>query len=158
MPTDMFLKLSGITGESNDSKHGGELDIVSWEWGMKHSGTLHSGTSRRRARVSVNNLTCIKVVDKASPALMKKCLNGEVIPEGILTCRKAGDKVVEYYVLTLTNTLIMGIFAGTNQGNDEQVEKLELNFEKFKVAYTAQDSKGRSMGVSEVTWSISENE
>jgi type VI protein secretion system component Hcp len=34
---DYFLKIDGIKGESQDSKHGGEIEIQSFSWGATQS-------------------------------------------------------------------------------------------------------------------------
>lgn len=154
MSRDMFLKLTGITGESQDDKHPDELDIQSWGWGMSQPGREWRGKSR----VVINNVSCIKTVDKSSPSLMQACCTAKVMPEGILTCRKAGDKVVEYYVLTLKNVFIASISAGSTREAEEQMEEIELNFQEFKVAYTAQNAEGQPRGTTEFEWSIAENQ
>ncbi|MGB7991069.1 MAG: type VI secretion system tube protein Hcp, partial [Candidatus Methylophosphatis roskildensis] len=33
MAVDFFLKIDGIEGESADSKHKKEIDVLSWSWG-----------------------------------------------------------------------------------------------------------------------------
>ena len=43
MAVDMFLKLDGIKGESKDSKHSGEIEILAWSWGLSNSGSFGSG-------------------------------------------------------------------------------------------------------------------
>ena len=35
---DFFLKVDGIEGESQDSKHKGEIEVVSWSWGETNAG------------------------------------------------------------------------------------------------------------------------
>jgi type VI secretion system secreted protein Hcp len=37
MPVDVFLKVDGINGESTDSRHRGEIDVLSWSWRMTSS-------------------------------------------------------------------------------------------------------------------------
>ena len=32
--SDMFLKLTGVKGESVDDKHRDEIDVLSWSWGL----------------------------------------------------------------------------------------------------------------------------
>ena len=44
MAVDMYLKLTGIDGESSDSTHAGEIDVLAWSWGASQSGTMHLGT------------------------------------------------------------------------------------------------------------------
>ena len=43
MAVDMFIKIDDIEGESTDDAHGGEIDVLSWSWGMSQSGTTHTG-------------------------------------------------------------------------------------------------------------------
>ena len=38
MATDIFAKIGDIKGESNDSKHKEELEVLSWSWGVAQSG------------------------------------------------------------------------------------------------------------------------
>ena len=38
MAVDYFLKIDGIDGESNDSKHKGSIDVESWSWGETQTG------------------------------------------------------------------------------------------------------------------------
>ena len=43
--SDMFLKISGIKGESTDSKHKDEIDVLSWSWGTSTgTGKVKRGT------------------------------------------------------------------------------------------------------------------
>ncbi|MCP6726322.1 type VI secretion system tube protein Hcp, partial [Klebsiella pneumoniae] len=49
---DMFLKLDGVTGESQDSKHKGEIHIESFSWGMNQTGASGSGGGGGAGKVS----------------------------------------------------------------------------------------------------------
>jgi type VI secretion system secreted protein Hcp len=40
---DYFLQITGIEGESADSKHKGWLEVGSWSWGLTQRGSAHSG-------------------------------------------------------------------------------------------------------------------
>ena len=37
---DYFLKIDGIQGESQDSKHKNEIQLESWSWGEQQSGSF----------------------------------------------------------------------------------------------------------------------
>ena len=39
MATDIFAKIGDIKGESLDSKHKDEVEVLSWSWGVQQSGT-----------------------------------------------------------------------------------------------------------------------
>ena len=43
MAVDVFLKLGDIGGESADSAHKGEIDVLSWSWGIAQTGTMSGG-------------------------------------------------------------------------------------------------------------------
>ena len=43
MASDIFAKIGDIKGESADSKHKGEIDILSFSWGVTNSGTIGGG-------------------------------------------------------------------------------------------------------------------
>ena len=43
MAMDMFIKIGDLEGESKDSAHAGEIDVLSWSWSMVNSGSAHQG-------------------------------------------------------------------------------------------------------------------
>jgi type VI secretion system secreted protein Hcp len=55
MAVDMFLKVDGIEGESQDEKHAKEIDVLSWSWGMSQSGTSHMGGGGGGGKVAVQD-------------------------------------------------------------------------------------------------------
>ena len=42
MAFDAFIKLDGIAGESTDSKHKGEIEVLSFSWNIKQPITISS--------------------------------------------------------------------------------------------------------------------
>src|SRR4051794_22364914 len=116
MAVDMFLKIDDVKGESRDSKHAGEIDILAWSWGMSQSGTTHTGGGGGAGKVSVNDLSLTKYVDKSSPGLMLACCNGKHYKEALLTVRKAGEKPLEYVKITLKEVIVSAISTGGSGG------------------------------------------
>src|SRR3990170_6779165 len=96
MAVDMFLKLTGVRGESVDSAHKGDIDICSYNWGLSNSGTFHHGSGGGSGKANFQDVSVTKYVDKATADLMLACANGKHIAEGVLICRKAGEKPLEY--------------------------------------------------------------
>ena len=91
---DYFLKLDGIQGESNDSKHKNEIEIESFSWGANQTGTASHGGGMGAGRVQMQDFNFVMRVNKSSPKLMLSCANGEHIKNAILTCRKAGKEQI----------------------------------------------------------------
>ena len=157
MSVDMFLKIEGIDGEAQDGSHGGEIDVLSWSWGMSQSGTTHTGGGGGAGKVAVQDLSFTKFVDKATPNLMMACSNGKHLPSALLTVRKAGENPVEYIKINMENVLITSLSTGGSQGEDRLTENVTLNFAKVKTEYTPQSGDGSAEAAVEYGWNIAEN-
>jgi type VI secretion system secreted protein Hcp len=158
MAVDMFLKITGVEGESADSKHGKEIDVLSWSWGMTQSGTAHLGGGAGSGKVHVNDLTFTKYIDSSSNMLIKSCCNGKHFPDALLTIRKAGEKPLEYLKIKLHDILITAVSTGGSGGEDRLTENVTLNFAKFAFAYQPQNKAGGPEGgAKEATWNIAAN-
>src|SRR5450759_933279 len=89
MAVDYFLKIDGIKGESHDSKHKDEIDLVSWSWGETQTGSHAAGGGGGSGKVSMQDFHFVMHANLASPKLLLACANGEHIKEASLVCRKA---------------------------------------------------------------------
>ncbi len=158
MAVDFFLKLDGIDGESADHKHKGSIHIESFSWGMSQTGAHGTGGGGGAGKVHVHDIHVTKHVDKSSPALMLHCCNGKHIGKGLITCRKAGEKPVEYLKIKLEDILISGVQSAGHGGGDSLSENVTLNFGKFHVEYLEQDAKGAGKPGGEMGWDVKKNE
>jgi len=151
---DMFLKLTNIKGEALDSKHPGEIEVLSWSFGAAQEGSAHGGSGSGNGKVRIQDLTISHYVDTASTDLLKHLTNGKHIDEGTLTVRKAGGTAVEYLKIKMTQVMVSHISNGGGAGQDRITENVTLNFRKFTQIYTPQDDKGAPKPSSEFTWDI----
>ena len=103
MAVDMFLKIDGVPGESEDDTHKDEIDVLAWSWGVSQSGTLHAGKGGGGGKASVQDISVTKYVDSSTPILMKYCASGEHIKNATLVVRKAGGTggPIEYVVIKM---------------------------------------------------------
>ncbi len=157
MAVDMFLKIGDIEGESHDKVHKGEIDVLAWSWGMSQTGTMHMGGGG--GKVSVQDLSFTKYVDKSTPLLYKYCAFGEQVDEAKLTVRKAGGKnPLEYVVFSMKDVIVTSVSAGGSGGEDRLTENVTLNFAKLKYEYQPQDQKGgKEGGTVDFTFDIAGN-
>jgi len=144
--SDFFLKLGDIKGESQDDKHKGEIQVISWQWAASQpSGSGAVGAGAGVGKVQFSEIHVTKLLDAASPKLMLACASGSSFSEVTLTCRKAGGSQVEYMKLKLEGVAISKyeVAAGDTELKDTlPVETVSFNFSKINFAYTAQDSSG----------------
>jgi type VI secretion system secreted protein Hcp len=142
MAVDMFLNIDKVKGESVDHKHKEEIDVMAFSWGMSQTGTAHMGGGGGAGKANVQDISFTKYLDKSSPVLMQACCKGTHFPKAVLTVRKAGDKPLEYYKITLEDLLVTSISSGGSGGEDRLTETVALNFARFKVEYTPQKPDG----------------
>jgi type VI secretion system secreted protein Hcp len=137
MAFDAFLKLTDILGESVDSKHKDEIELLSYNFGAENPSLAHGGGGGE-GKVSFNDFNFVTRISRASPILMKACANGEHIKDAVLTLRKAGGGQQEYLKIAFSDVLVTKFDDdGTAGGTDSlPTESISLNFAKVKVAYT----------------------
>jgi len=160
MAVDMFLELEGIDGETQDKEKSGKkaIDVLAWSWGMSQSGTFHMGGGAGGGKVSIQDISITKWVDKSSPNLMLYCSNGDHIKKAILTVRKAGKKPLEYIVITMEPVLITSVSTGGSGGEDRLTENVTLNFREVKLEYQPQKPDGTKDGAAiPYKWNIAQN-
>jgi type VI secretion system secreted protein Hcp len=148
---DMFLMVKGakhglIKGEALDDQHKGEIEVVSWSWGMQAKATLGGGTATGKA--TINDLRIVKRVDSASTALMLALRTNEPIQKAVLTLRKAGKSQVEYLKVTIEQGRVtsLTIDGGDPSGSPDVVEKVSFSFNKIEVEYVPQNKDGLPQG------------
>ncbi|WP_158158409.1 type VI secretion system tube protein Hcp [Pseudomonas sp.] len=159
MAVDMFIKIGDIKGESQDTAHKDEIDVLSWTWGMSQSGSMHMGSGGGAGKVNVQDLSITKYVDKSSPNLMMACSSGKHYPEAKLVIRKAGgDSQVEYMIITLKEVLISSLSTGGTNHDDRLTENVTLNFAQVLVDYQPQKADGsKDGGPVKYGWNIRQN-
>jgi len=142
MAVDMFLKLTDVKGESKDSKHAGEIQIESFSWGVSQQGTAGHGAGAGAGKANFQDFHFVMNTNSASPSLFLFCANGKHLKEGLLTCRKAGEKPANFLVVKFTDVLISSYQTGGSGHGDVPVDQVGLHFSKIEVDYLAQDEKG----------------
>lgn len=159
MAVDMFIKIGDLKGESQDDKHKDEIDVLAWSWGMSQSGTMHEGGGGGAGKVSVQDLSFTKYVDKSSPTLMLYCSDGDQFKEAKLTVRKAGGKEpLEYIVITMNDVIVTSVSTGGSGGEDRLTENVALNFSQAKLNYQPQKPDGtKDGGPVNYGWDIAAN-
>jgi type VI secretion system secreted protein Hcp len=158
MAVDITIKIAGIDGESKVDGHVGEIDVLSWNWGMSQTSTSRGGAGAKSAKVSIQDLTFTKYIDKSSPTLYLTCWNGTVRKDAVLNVRKAGEKPLDYLTITMSEVIISSVSPGGSGGEEQPTENVTLNFVKVTVDYQEQEDKGGPKG-GKVTcgWDITKN-
>ena len=141
MAVDVFLKIDGIEGESKDSKHGNEIEVLNWSWGVSQQGTMAHNQGGGAGKANFQDLHWTHSVDKASHALMLACATGQHIPSATIAVRKAGGEQQDYIIIKMTDILISSV--NTSASSEVPTEQVSFNYSKVEFEYKTQDEKGK---------------
>jgi len=158
MAQDMFIKIEGIDGESEDGAHKGEIDIITWAWEVTQASSMHSGSGGGTGKATVHDLEFVHNVDKATPNLLKYCLTGKHIGEAVLTVRKSGGTPLEYLKITMNDVVVTSVRPSGSASDDNRInETVKLAFSKVKQEYIVQNAQGGSSGAVTASFDIKAN-
>ena len=140
MAPDIFAKIGDIKGESVDSKHKDEIELLSWSWGVSRS-VSGSGSGAGTGKAHFNDLSFTHKIDKASPLLLKACATGQHLKEATITRRKAGKGQQEFLVIKMNDVLVTSV-ADSDDSGGAQLESVTLAFAKVDLEYRPQKADG----------------
>jgi type VI secretion system secreted protein Hcp len=150
---DMFLSVNGaksgqIVGESQDSKHKNEIEVLAWSWGMQGKSSLAGGGASGKA--TIRELRITKRVDRSSTALMMALRTNEKIKDATLSLRKIGaaGAPLEYLTIKIEDGRVMSldIEAGDTSNAPGLLEKVSFSFNRISIEYTPQGPDGKALG------------
>ena len=143
MAADYLLEIDGIKGESKHEKGVGQIEIMSWSFGVSNSGSAQMGSGMGSGKANLQDIHFTSSMHKGSPTIFDSCATGKHIAKAVLHCRKAGGKQEEYYTITLSDVLVSSYQTGGSDGSGVlPTDQFSLNFSKIELAYKAQKADG----------------
>ena len=142
MAADIFAKIGDIKGESLDSKHKSEVEVLSWSWGVTNSGTIGRGSGGGSGKATFHDFNFTHHIDKASPILMKACATGQHIKEATITVRKAGKGQQEFLIIKMNDVIITSVSPSGAGDATASAEHVALQFAKVDLEYKPQKADG----------------
>ena len=142
---DFYIDIDGIAGESQDTAHSGQIDVLSWGIAASQSSSVASGGGLTTGKTHFSELVFTHYVDKASANLLKYCASGKHIGKAELTCCKAGDGQQEYMKITLKDVIVSHVGTRGSTDNARVLEEIGLSYAEILVEVKEQNNDG-SMG------------
>jgi type VI secretion system secreted protein Hcp len=149
---DIFLEIEGVEGEAAAPGHERAIEVLSWSWGVSQTATGGGGGAGGLAgREKTGHVTLIKRIDKATPLLSKRCVEGTVAPRvTVHLTREEGQTYLKY---ELKEVLVSSVQHGGDLDGDGLLdETLELTFDGAKLTYTPHDPAGKPVGQISAEW------
>jgi len=158
MAQDMFIKIDGIEGESLDSSHTNEIEVLSWRWDVAQHSNMHSGSGGGSGKATVDDFYFTHYTDKASPNLLSYCLSGKHIGKIVFVIRKAGGDPLEYLTITFTDVIITSVdMTGSSEDESRPCEQVRFSFSAVTQDYVMQNSDGSKSGVISASYDVKAN-
>ena len=142
MAAGIFAKIGDIKGESLDSKHKDEVEVLSWSWGVTNSGTIRGGSGGGTGKATFNDFNFTHHLDKASPSLLKACATGKHIKDATITVRKAGKGQQEFLIIKMSDVIITAVNPSGAADAAATAEHVALQFAKVDLEYKPQKADG----------------
>ena len=160
MAANMFLKLTGIDGESTIADHEKEIEVLSFSSSVLQAASPQSTSgSATSSNASFSDLTLTKYMDSASPTLFKTACTGKPIDQAVLcVTRSDSDHHTTYLKYTLQNVVLSNYQASGSDGGGLPIESLGLNFGTFQIEYSPTDrASGGTTGAVTAGWDVTAN-
>lgn len=160
MALNMHLKLEGgavtFEGESKQTGHAGEIEVLAWSWGASQSGSFAHGAGGGAGKANVQDLSITKYIDKSSTAFIKALVGGDHIGDVTLSISKVGNnkQTNDYWKMKLSPAMITSYSTGGSGGEDLLTENISIGFAKFEIEYFKQDDKGAVASAGKVGFSV----
>ncbi|MDE1189175.1 type VI secretion system tube protein Hcp [Erwiniaceae bacterium L1_54_6] len=157
MAIDTFLKVEGVTGESNDSNHKNWTDVLSFTWGASQQGNMAVGGGGGSGKVNYRDLQIQALIDKSTPSILKFCSSGKHVNKVEISICKAGGSQVEYSRIVLEEVLVTLVeFAGVGH-TDTIVVNYRFQAAKVTLHYWEQTEQGTKGAETQSGWDIKQN-
>ena len=144
---DMFLKIEGVPGESQDVRHQDWIEILSYKHGMQES-------SAGIGPVEHQDFSITKCLDKATPKLALHCCNQSQISQASLELCRPDTNDPAVYTIKLYDLIITSVIPSCSVSVSEilPVEEVSFNYGKIEWEYLANDGNTIFAG-----WDVSTN-
>ena len=154
---DYFLNIGGIPGESQDGKHEGEIEVLSWSWGETAT-TSGVGGGGGGGKVNIEDIHFTSNFSKASPQLLLACASGKHFKSAVLTARRSGAAQFEFLTVSLNDVLVSS-YRTKDEEEDEYgpVDSFSLNFSQIRFDYREMEPDGSAGETVKTGWDVKQN-
>jgi len=157
MPTDAYLLIAGVNGESQAQGMTNNIELDSWSWGASNPADIgNKGLSA--GKPSLADFTCSFSLDAASYQIVKNLVNGTHVATATFTGRKTGGggNPYNYLIITMTNCFVTNFSTGGGASGTPSAS-LSLAYEQIQYQYYTQDSSsGQTTNAGTVTYNIAQ--
>ncbi|HTY85076.1 MAG TPA: type VI secretion system tube protein Hcp [Silvibacterium sp.] len=156
MAVDYFLKLSdGIQGESSDSNHKDEIQIMSWSWGASQVSSVAGTGGSGAGKADLSDFSIMTYFDKATPKFFKSIGLGTHIKTGTMSAIKSGADGKPYLKVDFKELFVSSL--QISGSSEIPTVSLSFTYNEIKIDYSVQDENGNLKSTGPITYNTKEN-
>jgi type VI secretion system secreted protein Hcp len=153
MAVDVYLRIDGITGESQDANFKGQIQLESFSFGA--SNVVHIGVGAGSGKVAFAPMTATKLPDTTSPLLFLAVCEGTKTATATVSFVQLGASTA-FVKFDLGTVLISGIT--TSEANGMTVETITVACATLRYTVTTLDPvTGVIVSLVSEGWDITKN-
>lgn len=135
---DMFVKLGDIKGESQDSKHKDEIQVLSWSWGVSGQ----TAQTPQQGKSCAQPFVITKFVDKATPLLFVNTALNTTLPDATISVRTTDGSGMDFLVIKMRDVTITEVKSAAPLDGGDLMETVKLGFSSAAISFTPQADSG----------------
>src|ERR1039457_5526578 len=155
MAVDYYLKLEGIEGESQDSSHKNEIQLLSWSWGASNVSSVAGTGGSGAGKVDLSDFSVMTNFDKSTPKFFKSITKGTHITSGSLAAIKAGADGKPYLKVDFKELFVSSLQLSAS--SEIPTVSVSFSYNEIKVDYSMQNEQGNMVSTGPVTYNLKEN-
>ena len=154
MAVDIFMKIDGIQGESSDLQFKDWIEVLSLNWEVDSAAKTQSSHGPRSSAFGIT-----KVVDKATPQIIKATTQNDNIKEIRLALCRSGKDKIKYLEYVFKSCFLTKVELQTSKDSGESLptENIQFRFASIEITYFQQKrDTGGSGGQISTVWNVSD--
>lgn len=137
---DHFLKIDSIRGETSDSKHKDEIEVLEWSWGVTNTGSVTSGGGGGAGKSLFSDFRWKQDLDSSYVPMFLGVAEGKHFKSAVLSVRRDGPNDQDFFKMTLSDVLLNSL--QTQAVGDSFEVRASLTYGKVEMSYRALDAHG----------------
>jgi type VI secretion system secreted protein Hcp len=155
MAVDYFLKLDGVDGESVDSNHKNQIQIMSWSWGASQVSSVAGTGGSGAGKADLSDFSIMAYFDKATPKFFKSIGAGTHIKSGTMEAVKSGSDGKPYLKVDFKELFVSSL--QVSGSSEVPTISVSFSYNEIKIDYSVQDENGNLKSTGPITYNTKEN-
>ena len=145
VPTDpddaFFLSIPGIPGQTTAKGFEGQIELLTWAWGVDSSGTL-GGSGAGAGKATPRDVVALAQSGIQSPTLLLDTAIGRHVPTALISCVRKTKKPFTFMTLAFEDVLVTSYAVTPDPTNGSPLDLVHLEFAKLTFTVTPQNADG----------------